>query len=150
MKASVFMTRGSIRIVAKNVRVWRIFRTNTGGLRGRASRAATTVACRNLVYPTKRDSAGPAALDCACANRLRSGGIARLAEGARLGQSRDTAVIVTERLAQHFPGVFAEQRCRHRIDRRRQTHMQRRLDVGYRARGRMRDLAEAIAAAHFR
>jgi hypothetical protein len=43
MKASVFMTPASVSIVAKNVRVRHIFRTNTRGLRGRASRDAATV-----------------------------------------------------------------------------------------------------------
>jgi len=35
MTTSVFMTSTSVSMVAKKVRAWRIFGTNTGGLRGR-------------------------------------------------------------------------------------------------------------------
>src|SRR6266705_2626926 len=79
-----------------------------------------------------------------------SGSIAGLAKSPRLGQSRDAAVIIAERFAQHLVRMLTKQRCGHGIDGRRQAHMERRFDVRHGARGWMRNLAEAVAIAHLR
>src|SRR5205823_6868677 len=82
--------------------------------------------------------------------RCRSGRIARLPESPRLGQGRDTSLIIAEGLSEHFPGVLAEQWRRHRIDGWRQAHVQRRVNIGDGARRRMRNAAETMTVAHFR
>src|SRR6266850_3664296 len=83
-------------------------------------------------------------------DQRRSGRIARLPESPRLGQGRDTSLIVAERLSEHFPGMLAEQRRRHGIDGWRQAHVQRRFNIWDSARGRMGNPAETMAVAHFR
>src|SRR6267142_2286533 len=134
MTASVFMASASVSIVSEKVRIWRVFGTNTRELRGDAPLKRPKSAFMGPRGPLDR----------------RSGGVAGLPESPRLGQGRDTAVVVSERLSKHFPGVLAEQRRRHGIDRRRQAHMERRFNVGNSARRRMRDPAETVAVAHFR
>ena len=73
-----------------------------------------------------------------------------LPERPGFGQLCDARIVIAERLVQHRFGVLAEQGRCDRIYHRRQFHAQRRFDIGDRARGRVRDPAEAMTLAHFR
>src|SRR6202035_718812 len=71
-------------------------------------------------------------------------------KSARVGKRRDATIVIAERLAQHVFGMFAEQGRGDGVDDRRQAEMDRRFDIGDRACGWMRYLAEAMALAYFR
>src|SRR5471032_881085 len=70
-----------------------------------------------------------------------------LPERPGFGQRSDAGIVIAERLAQHRSGVLAEQGRCDRIDHRRQFHAERRFDIGDRACGRVRNLAEAMTLA---
>src|ERR1700724_564463 len=71
-------------------------------------------------------------------------------ENSRLGECCDARIVIAERLAQHFSCMRAQQRGSYGVDCRGQAEMNRRLDIGDGARGRVRNLAEAMALAYLR
>src|SRR5260370_4291561 len=69
---------------------------------------------------------------------------------SRIGQGCDAGIIVAESLAQNVLCMLAQQGRGDRVGDRRQIKAERRFDVGDRACGRVRNLADAMALAHFR
>ena len=70
----------------------------------------------------------------------------RSPKNPRFGKRCDAAIVIAERLAQHCLGMLAQQGRRHGVSDRRQAETDRRFDVGDGARGRVRDLADAMDA----
>ena len=66
----------------------------------------------------------------------------------RLGKRCDAALVIAKRLAQNFLCMLAQQRRCDRVGDRRQFQTDRLFDIRDRARGGMRDLADAMAFAH--
>src|ERR1700758_5889135 len=67
-----------------------------------------------------------------------------LAERTCVCKRGDALVVIAQCVAQDLFGVLAQQRRRRRVDRRCQTHIERRFDVGDHARSRVRNLADAM------
>src|ERR1700694_357027 len=61
----------------------------------------------------------------------------------RPGKCCDAGIVITEDLPQHCLGMFAKQGRRYRVGGRREVETDRLFDVGDRARGRVRGLADA-------
>src|SRR5882757_1340539 len=80
--------------------------------------------------------------------RLESAPASPCPKNSRFGQCRDAAVVIAQRLAQHLLSMLAQHRRGDGISGRRQLEPQRRFDVGDEARGRVRDLADAMTLAY--
>src|SRR5258707_5097126 len=71
-------------------------------------------------------------------------------KGSRFGKRCDAGIVVAECLAQNILCMLAQQGRGDRVGDRRQVKAERRFDIGDRACGRVRNLADAMALAHFR
>src|SRR3954469_7021861 len=91
---------------------------------------------RGSTDPLDRASLQSCGSQCPDSSRRRLAGSKR----TLLRELRDTIFVVTERIAQDALRVLAQQRSSHGIDRRRNTHVDRWLDIGNPFGRRMRNL----------
>src|ERR1700749_4818393 len=74
----------------------------------------------------------------------------RLSKSPSLRESPNAALVISERLAQHFLGVRTEQGRRHGIDTRRHTHVDLGFNVRHESGSWVRNTAEAVSLACLR